>query len=88
LNYHLLENAERRNADIIITSCPLCQFNLEVYRGDMEKLFGGRFKIPVIYFTQLIGMAFGIPEKELGIGRTLIPPVCVSTLTGGEHVHA
>ncbi|MFI5252165.1 MAG: CoB--CoM heterodisulfide reductase iron-sulfur subunit B family protein [Bacteroidota bacterium] len=88
LNYHLLEDAERRKADIIITACPLCQFNLECYRREMKKMFGGDFHIPVIYFTQLIGLAFGIPEQELGIHRNLIPPTCATRLTREEPVYA
>jgi heterodisulfide reductase subunit B2 len=88
LNYHLLADAERRKADIMVTACPLCQFNLEVYRNDIDKMYGKKFQIPVIYFTQLIGMAFGIPDKELGIGRTLIPPTCVAKLTEGEKAYA
>ena len=88
LNHHLLQDAERRKADIMITACPLCQFNLECYRRDIADLYEKKFYYPVLYFTQLMGMAFGIPEKELGLHRTLIPPTCVRKITEGKEVYA
>ncbi|OQX83660.1 MAG: hypothetical protein B6D63_05875 [Candidatus Latescibacteria bacterium 4484_7] len=66
---NLLLNAERNNADVIVTVCPLCQMNLDVYQGKVNKLFGTNFHIPVIYFTQLIGAAMGLPFKKLGLHK-------------------
>jgi heterodisulfide reductase subunit B2 len=73
MNFLLLKEAKFRGADVIITSCPLCQFNLECFQGKVSKMFGEDVKIPVMYFTQLMGMAFGINEKELGLHRMLSP---------------
>jgi heterodisulfide reductase subunit B len=69
---NLLLEAERNGADCIITLCPLCQMNLDVYQGKVNRLFGTKFNIPVIYFTQLIGMALGISEKKLGFRRLAV----------------
>ncbi|MFA4948398.1 MAG: CoB--CoM heterodisulfide reductase iron-sulfur subunit B family protein [Candidatus Krumholzibacteriia bacterium] len=69
---NLLLEAERNGADCIITVCPLCQMNLDVYQGKVNKLFGTKFNLPVLYFTQLIGMAIGIPEKKLGFRRLAV----------------
>jgi heterodisulfide reductase subunit B2 len=88
LNYHILTEARRRHADIMLTACPLCQFNLECYRRDMTKRYGNGLDIPVVYFTQLMGMAFGIPEHQLGVQRNFIPPACVRRVIGGELTHA
>lgn len=88
LNYNLLKEAERRKADLMVTSCPLCQFNLECYRGEMASMYGDEPRIPVLYFTQLIGMAFGIGEQPLGIQRTLVPSACLKKVVGEEHVYA
>ena len=71
---NLLLNAERNGADIIVTVCPLCQMNLDVYQGKVNRLFGTGFKIPVIYFTQLIGAALGVPYKELAMHRLVVEP--------------
>jgi heterodisulfide reductase subunit B len=69
---NLLLEAERNGADCIITVCPLCQMNLDVYQGKVNKLFGTKFNLPVLYFTQLIGMAIGVPEKTLGFQRLAV----------------
>jgi heterodisulfide reductase subunit B len=69
---NLLLEAERNGADCIITVCPLCQMNLDVYQGKVNRLFGTKFNLPVLYFTQLIGMAIGIPEKKLGFQRLAV----------------
>ncbi|MCK4537563.1 MAG: CoB--CoM heterodisulfide reductase iron-sulfur subunit B family protein [Candidatus Krumholzibacteria bacterium] len=65
----ILADAERNEAHCIITVCPLCQMNLDIYQSKVNSLFGTKFRIPVIYFTQLIGLAQGKSMKELGLGR-------------------
>ncbi len=68
----ILLDAERKGAHCIVTVCPLCQMNLDVYQPKVNTLFGTRFDIPVIYFTQLIGLAMGKSFKELGLGRLAV----------------
>lgn len=68
----LLKNAVDNGADIISTVCPMCQLNLDAYQDAVNAHFGTDYKIPIVYFTQLIGLAFGIPEKELGFGKEII----------------
>lgn len=69
---HLLKNAEDSGADVIATACPLCQVNLECYQTQVNEEFGTDFTIPVMYFTQLLGLAFGIDPKKLHIGSELV----------------
>ncbi len=64
--------AKESGADCISVACPLCHANLDLRQGDVEKKFGIECDIPVFYFTQLLGLAFGLEEKELGIGRALV----------------
>lgn len=71
LNKNVLLCADENGADCISTCCPLCQMNLEGYQGTINNKFGTRFKMPVLYFTQLMGLAFGIPAKKLGISMNL-----------------
>lgn len=73
LTYSLLKEAVRRDADLMVTTCPLCQFNLECYQDEINKLQNDEISLPIIYFTQLVGAAFGIPEKELGLHRQIVP---------------
>jgi heterodisulfide reductase subunit B2 len=89
LNQHLLVEAERKKADMVVTCCPLCQFNLECFQGQINKQFGEKLNIPVLYFTQLMGLALGIPEKKLGIQRLFVDPKPVmAQKNGGAAVHA
>jgi heterodisulfide reductase subunit B len=70
--HQLLVNASTQKADVMVTVCPLCQVNLECYQGQVNKEFGTEMRVPVLYFTQLMGLAFGIPAKRLGIGREFV----------------
>jgi heterodisulfide reductase subunit B len=69
---NLLQNALENGADVIATSCPMCQVNLECYQQQVNQEFGTNFNVPVVYFTQLIGLAFGVPGKNLGIGKEIV----------------
>jgi heterodisulfide reductase subunit B len=68
----LLQSAVNAGAEVIATACPLCQINLELYQGEVNKEFGTEFSIPVLYFTQLMGLALGIGPKKLGIGSEVV----------------
>lgn len=75
LNYILLTEAKKRGADMVITTCPLCQINLECYQKHMARLYKEKIAMPILYFTQLMGIAFGLPDKQLGLHRLFIPPI-------------
>jgi heterodisulfide reductase subunit B len=68
----LLKNAIDSGADMIATACPLCQVNLECYQTQVNEEFGTDYSMPVLYFTQILGLALGIPRKRLGIGKELV----------------
>jgi len=65
----ILEMAEEAGGRAIVTACPLCQANLEMRRKDRGK------GMPVFYFTELIGMALGLPESKNWLVKHLIDPV-------------
>ena len=65
----LLESASANGAECIITVCPLCQTNLDVYQGMVNARFKTKFEIPIVFFTQLMGIAFGINGKALGLDK-------------------
>ena len=69
---NLLQNAEDSGAKVIATACPMCQVNLECYQQQVNQEFGTRFSVPIVYFTQLMGLALGIPGKKLGIGKEIV----------------
>jgi heterodisulfide reductase subunit B len=68
----LLKNAADYNADMIVTLCPMCQLNLDAYQDNVNSYFKTDYHIPILYFTQLIGIAMGIPADQLGIGKELV----------------
>lgn len=73
LNYILLKEAKRREADAVATLCPLCLFNLEITQNKVVKKYKEDVKVPILFFSQLLGLAMGIPKEDLGFSRSLIP---------------
>lgn len=70
--YVLLKEAIKRGADCIATACPLCQFNLDSYHDSIKAKWEDS-RIPTLFFTQLIGLALGLSEKQMGLNRLVIP---------------
>jgi heterodisulfide reductase subunit B len=70
---NLLLCAEQDGADCIAVTCPLCQINLDAYQTAINKNYGTHFHIPIVYFTQLMGLAFGLKLEELGLQRCIVP---------------
>ncbi len=65
----LIHAATDSGADMMVTLCPMCQLNLDAYQADVNKHFGTDYHMPVLYFTQLMGLAFGHDPAELGLGK-------------------
>jgi heterodisulfide reductase subunit B len=74
LTRELLAMAKAAGGDCIVTACPMCQMNLDLRQRDTEKAAGETFHLPVFYFTQLLGLAFGISRKELGLRSLVVSP--------------
>jgi heterodisulfide reductase subunit B2 len=68
----LLQNAVDSGAEVIATACPLCQTNLECYQAAVNHELGTSYAMPILYFTQLVGLALGVGVKRLGIGKELV----------------
>lgn len=82
----LLHNAVRSGADVIATACPLCQVNLECYQTQVNDEFGTNFMMPVLYFTQLMGLALGMSRRSLGIGSELVSAAPIFSQLMGKGV--
>jgi heterodisulfide reductase subunit B len=50
----------------------MCQMNVDFYQGEMNRHFGTSFHMPILFFTQLMGLAFGSEPKALGIGSEVV----------------
>lgn len=68
----LLQNAADYEADVIVTLCPMCQLNLDAFQDAVNAQFGTSYRLPVLFFTQLMGLAFGLPPSVVGIGKELV----------------
>jgi heterodisulfide reductase subunit B len=60
-----------KGADAIVTVCPMCQMNLEAHQRKISKLQHEDLEMTILYLPQLLGLAFGIPDKELGLNLNL-----------------
>ncbi|MGQ9585547.1 MAG: CoB--CoM heterodisulfide reductase iron-sulfur subunit B family protein [Anaerolineae bacterium] len=74
MSHRLLTQARRSGADCMVVACPLCDMLLEAYQGQVEARFGVRHQMPVLYFSQLVGLALGIDKKQLGFELRLVSP--------------
>jgi heterodisulfide reductase subunit B len=72
LSREVLAMASEAGADCIATACPLCQLNLDMRQRDIEARYGERFGLPVLYFTQLLGIAFGLAQSDVGLRRLMV----------------
>ena len=87
LGHRILSMARRAGAECIVVACTLCQLNLDFRQPEV----GGKGKtvpeMPVLYITQLLGLALGLPEKSLGLdGLTISPsPVTARCAAGQNH---
>ena len=67
LGHKLLAMARQAGARCIVVACPLCQLNLDLRQADAAKAGDDIPATPILYVTQLLGLALGIPAKELGL---------------------
>lgn len=72
LSHEILEGAKSVEADAIVVACPLCHTNLDTRQEEIEKAYGADYKLPILYFTQLMGISFGLSPRELLLGKHFV----------------
>jgi heterodisulfide reductase subunit B len=70
----ILRFARDAGADCIAAACPLCQANLDMRQVTVEKKYGISYRMPIPFFTQLIGLALGINSNSLGMKKLFVDP--------------
>ena len=63
---------EQYKADALVALCPMCQMNLDAFQGQMNGYFHTNYHMPILFFTQLMGVAFGEKPENLGFGSELV----------------
>ena len=78
----IIEAAYDNGADMIVTPCPLCQANVEIYQGEINEKFGSKFEMPVVYYSQLISVAYGRDVKDASLDGQLIKSEKLEKIAG------
>ncbi len=73
LSARLLDMVAEAGADCIAVACPLCQMNLDLRRGQVNAAAHTRHAMPVPFYTQLLGLALGLPDASLALGKLVLP---------------
>jgi succinate dehydrogenase / fumarate reductase cytochrome b subunit len=72
-----LGDALDAEADCLVTPCPLCHLNLDLQQPGAERVVGRELGMPVLHLPQLVGLAFGLQPKELGMNKHVVKPTTV-----------
>lgn len=70
----LFDMAEEAGADCIVAGCPMCQSNLDTRQREISRDDDSQYRVPVFYFTELMGLAFGDPAVGKWLNRHLTDP--------------
>ena len=70
----IVESAYDHKADLIVTPCPLCQANVEIYQSEINRKQGTKLDMPVAYYSQLMAVAYGATPKAAGLDGHIIAP--------------
>jgi heterodisulfide reductase subunit B len=68
----ILKKAKDLGADCVAVLCPMCHFNLDGKQNAVENKLGEKLNLPILYFTQLLGLAMGIESRKLGLKRNIV----------------
>ena len=75
--YKILMEAKKAGAEVIVTVCPLCHLMLDAKQKTLEQKHGEKIGIPVLYVTQLVGIALGLGPEELGLNMNSVSPMAM-----------
>jgi heterodisulfide reductase subunit B len=72
LSGRLIREAVHKGADAMVVVCQLCHANLDMRQKEIGRLHGRKYELPIVYLTQLMGLAFGVASKQLEMGRHIV----------------
>ena len=68
-----MKEARDEGADFMVTPCPLCHMSLDIYQERAGRAVNANLNLPILHLPQLLGLAMGVPAKDLGLSRHLVP---------------
>ena len=83
LTSNVLTSAKGRGADVVTLACPMCHMALDMYQGKAERIVGKDLDLPVLFFTQLMGLALGIDPSKLGLKNHMVATDRVVAMVAG-----
>jgi len=83
-----MKEAKDGGADFMVTPCPLCHMSLDIYQDRAGKAVNTQLNLPILHLPQLLGLAMGIPPKDLGVSRHLVPVDSIIRLTEKKRAEA
>jgi heterodisulfide reductase subunit B len=82
LSDRLLSTAKEAEADCLVTGCPMCQANLDTRQKELEKETGKKYDLPILYFTELMGLALGHRDVRKWFSRHITDPIKMLSAKG------
>jgi len=73
--YRILGSAIKNGAELLVSTCPMCTFNIDHKQEDIKAKYLDFKEVPVFYFTQLLGIAMGLDPQRLGFERNAVNPL-------------
>ncbi len=73
--YKILISAVKNGAEVVVSTCPMCTFNIDHKQSDIKEKYLAFKPIPILYFTQLLGMAMGLDRQTLGFEQNFVDPL-------------
>ena len=64
--FRKLEQLDRIGVDGLVVICPFCNVMFEGQQKTIAKKMGSKLKVPLFFYTQLLGLALGLDSQELG----------------------
>jgi heterodisulfide reductase subunit B2 len=72
LSHKILDNAAAHGANCVVVACPMCHVNLDMKQDDIERRYSVRHNMMIYYLSDLVGMALGLSEHQLGVDRHFV----------------
>jgi heterodisulfide reductase subunit B len=72
LSHKIIGNAQAHGANCLVVACPMCHVNLDMKQADVERRYAVRHAMPVYYLSDLVGLALGLSEKQVGVDRHFV----------------